>query len=460
MASTTARSGGQQTTQTSSRPPPSLLLSSCAPFFPSEHLSSPFLPPSAAATAPLSLSACLLFAPSPSHLLTSSYLQQRRRHYAPQAWQALLSSLSASSTLYLGNLAFSTREETVLEAAMVATQQLPPRLYMGVNAVSHTPCGFCFLSFPSAAAARRARWWLDGLRVDGRLLQADFDQEFKPGRQLGRGKGGGQIRDDHRSGFDGGRGGWGTRERRQQQMRLMEQQQLSHFRPMQAADSRVEEEKKEEGAEAGAEAEARVQQRRDNVSYAHASAMRRAGGAAAVIPAAVTESSARAEPEAATEEEDEAGRASQSRCDAHSRRSLPRCLTLSAPCLDARVIDVTGKRVKLDGVQTEEPAAAAAAQDGHEHEAEQAGETNWSTAEEEKRGRGEGEDDTAYREGDSASADGESWDAAAERGGDGSYDRGGDRMDEEEQQEERREEEEVEHGFAAADDETADPSWS
>jgi nuclear cap-binding protein subunit 2 len=328
MTSKTARSGSQQTAQTSSRPSPSPLAPPSAPFIPSEHLSSPFLPPSAAATAPLSLSASLLFAPSPSHLLTSSYLQQRRRHYAPQAWHALLSSLSASSTLYLGNLAFSTREETVLEAAMLATQQLPPRLYMGVNAVSHTPCGFCFLSFPSASAARRARWWLDGLRVDGRLLQVDFDQEFRPGRQLGRGKGGGQIRDDHRSGFDGGRGGWGTRERRQQQMRLMEQQQLSHFRPMQAAGSELEEEKRDQGTEAGAETEAKVQQRRDNVSYAHASAMRRAGGAAAVIPMAAVPQLARTEPEAAADGEEEASQASQSRADPQSLAGIAPCLML------------------------------------------------------------------------------------------------------------------------------------
>jgi hypothetical protein len=107
----------------------------------------------------------------------------------------------------------------------------------------------------------------------------------------------------------------------------------------------------------------------------------------------------------------------------------------------------------------QEVRSPAAAQDGHRHLSEQEREGDWSKAEEETPARGDEEANTAYREGDSGTGDGEGWEAAAEREGGGSYDRGDDTMDVEEQQE-HREEEEVEHGFAAVDDETAEPSWS
>lgn len=41
------------------------------------------------------------------------------------------------------------------------------------------------------------------------LYRVDWDAGFIEGRQYGRGKSGGQVRDEYRQDFDGGRGGYG-----------------------------------------------------------------------------------------------------------------------------------------------------------------------------------------------------------------------------------------------------------
>jgi len=51
--------------------------------------------------------------------------------------------------------------------------------------------------------------YINGTTLDGRPIRVDFDWGFKEGRQFGRGKSGGQIRDEYRVGFDSERGGYG-----------------------------------------------------------------------------------------------------------------------------------------------------------------------------------------------------------------------------------------------------------
>lgn len=41
------------------------------------------------------------------------------------------------------------------------------------------------------------------------MVRTDWDAGFIEGRQFGRGKSGGQVRDEYRQDFDGGRGGYG-----------------------------------------------------------------------------------------------------------------------------------------------------------------------------------------------------------------------------------------------------------
>eukprot|EP00484_Ammonia_sp_Unknown_P024797 CAMPEP_0197034772 /NCGR_PEP_ID=MMETSP1384-20130603/12757_1 /TAXON_ID=29189 /ORGANISM="Ammonia sp." /LENGTH=236 /DNA_ID=CAMNT_0042464727 /DNA_START=316 /DNA_END=1026 /DNA_ORIENTATION=- len=52
-----------------------------------------------------------------------------------------------------------------------------------------------------------ARDYLNGTKLDDRIIRADLDPGFEPGRQFGRGATGGQVRDDRRHEYDEGRGG-------------------------------------------------------------------------------------------------------------------------------------------------------------------------------------------------------------------------------------------------------------
>ena len=45
--------------------------------------------------------------------------------------------------------------------------------------------------------------------LDDRIIRTDWDAGFIEGRQYGRGKSGGQVRDEYRTDFDSGRGGYG-----------------------------------------------------------------------------------------------------------------------------------------------------------------------------------------------------------------------------------------------------------
>ena len=235
----------------------------------------PYLHPQQATLASLSLSASLLHSSSPAHLLASSYLLQRKRHYTASAFAQLLTSLAHSSTLYIGNLSFTTREEQLLSTFHLPTLTFPTALHMGLNSLTKQPCGFAFVSFATAQQAHTTRAVLHTLAVDERTVGIDMDQRFKPGREWGRGKSGGQIRDEVRQGWDKGRGGWGARERRQQQMREMKEQQKSTFKRM--GEGQEQHEEQREAEDEGAAGEQQQRAKREHGSYAHAQAMRRAG---------------------------------------------------------------------------------------------------------------------------------------------------------------------------------------
>ena len=51
--------------------------------------------------------------------------------------------------------------------------------------------------------------YLDGMKLDERYIRVDLDPGFREGRKYGRGRRGGQVRDEHRDTYDPGRGGWG-----------------------------------------------------------------------------------------------------------------------------------------------------------------------------------------------------------------------------------------------------------
>lgn len=68
--------------------------------------------------------------------------------------------------------------------------------------------------------------YVNGTKLDERVIRCDLDPGFKEGRQYGRGRNGGQVRDEYREEYDAGRGGWGHRTRvEMERQRAREQQQ-------------------------------------------------------------------------------------------------------------------------------------------------------------------------------------------------------------------------------------------
>ncbi|KAI9034476.1 cap-binding protein CBP20 [Hyaloraphidium curvatum] len=116
-------------------------------------------------------------------------------------------TLAASATVYVGNLSFFTTEEQVHALFRLCGEV--KRVIMGLNKESKTPCGFCFVEFYEHDAALDAIRFINGTRLDDRPVRADLDWGFREGRQYGRARTGGQVRDEFRTDFDAGRGGWG-----------------------------------------------------------------------------------------------------------------------------------------------------------------------------------------------------------------------------------------------------------
>ncbi|GAO50901.1 hypothetical protein G7K_5020-t1 [Saitoella complicata NRRL Y-17804] len=135
----------------------------------------------------------------------SSYVdRQLRRGPADEA-----EALRTSSTLYVGNLSFYTTEEQIHELFSKCGEI--KRIIMGLDRFAHTPCGFCFVEFYSRAAALDCMKFVNGTKLDERVIRTDLDPGYKDGRQYGRGKTGGQVRDEYRWEYDAGRGGYGAR---------------------------------------------------------------------------------------------------------------------------------------------------------------------------------------------------------------------------------------------------------
>jgi len=86
------------------------------------------------------------------------------------------------------------------------------RIIMGLDKVKKTPCGFCFVEYYTHEDASDCVKYINGTRLDDRIIRTDWDVGFKDGRQYGRGKTGGQVRDEYRMDYDPGRGGYGKGE--------------------------------------------------------------------------------------------------------------------------------------------------------------------------------------------------------------------------------------------------------
>jgi nuclear cap-binding protein subunit 2 len=139
---------------------------------------------------PLPRATDLLFA----HSTLEKKLYWDRSHY--DSPESQMKALAKSSTLYIGNMAFSTRSCHVLshfsQIGPVKSSQ------MGLDRFLKTPCGFCFVEYYSRKDALQAIATLSATKLDGRIIRVELDAGFQPGRQYGRGATGGQVRDDRR----------------------------------------------------------------------------------------------------------------------------------------------------------------------------------------------------------------------------------------------------------------------
>ncbi|EST08723.1 RNA recognition motif domain protein [Kalmanozyma brasiliensis GHG001] len=159
-----------------------------------------------------------------SHILEpldapSSYRDSRSHSSKHEQQQAL----RQTCTLYLGNLSFYTTEEQIYEVfgrvASVSSGGGIKRIIMGLDRNTKTPCGFAFVEFYTHAEAVDCMRYVSGTKVDERVIRCDLDPGYKEGRQYGRGRSGGQVRDEYRQEYDAGRGGWGHNRLREEEGR-------------------------------------------------------------------------------------------------------------------------------------------------------------------------------------------------------------------------------------------------
>ena len=146
----------------------------------------------------------IILAPAPSApaLLSADAASKKlywdRSHY--DSPEAQMRALALSSTLYIGNLSFSTRVSHL--KALFSTVGNVKEIHMGMDRFQKTPCGFAFVEYTTRADALDAVAFLSGSKLDGKVIRVELDAGFKPGRQYGRGASGGQVRDDRRGTVD------------------------------------------------------------------------------------------------------------------------------------------------------------------------------------------------------------------------------------------------------------------
>lgn len=115
--------------------------------------------------------------------------------------------LRTSTTVYVGNLSFYTTEEQIHEVFSRCGEL--KRIVMGLDSVRKVPCGFCFVVYYTRDDTEDCVKYLNGTVLDERPIRVDFDWGYVDGRQFGRGRSGGQVRDEFRVDYDAGRGGYG-----------------------------------------------------------------------------------------------------------------------------------------------------------------------------------------------------------------------------------------------------------
>jgi len=116
-----------------------------------------------------------------------------------------------SNRLFVGNLSFSTSQQTI-EAAFAAAGEVR-EVVLPTERESGRPRGFAFVTMADGQAAQNAINQLNGTELDGRQIRVDVAQERQGGGGFRGGGGGGGFRGGGGGDFGGrGRkGGGGSR---------------------------------------------------------------------------------------------------------------------------------------------------------------------------------------------------------------------------------------------------------
>ncbi|KAG6657997.1 nuclear cap-binding protein subunit 2-like isoform X1 [Carya illinoinensis] len=136
-----------------------------------------------------------------------SKLSAYRDRRFPGSQEEFEHALQTSTTVYVGNMSFYTTEEQVYEIFSRAGEI--KKIIMGLDKNTKTPCGFCFVLYYSREDSEDSCKYISGTILDDRPIRVDFDWGFQEGRQWGRGRSGGQVRDEYRTDYDPARGGYG-----------------------------------------------------------------------------------------------------------------------------------------------------------------------------------------------------------------------------------------------------------
>ncbi|KDN39384.1 RNA-binding domain-containing protein [Tilletiaria anomala UBC 951] len=176
-----------------------------------------------------------LDAPSPYRDSRSNI--SRAQHYE---------ALAQTATLYVGNLSFYTTEEQIYElfsrCSRTSAGSGIKRIIMGLDRNTKTPCGFAFVEYYTHEEAVDCMRYISGTKLDERLIRCDLDPGYRDGRQYGRGKSGGQVRDEYREEYDAGRGGWGHNKLREEEERKRREEMIRNVYGAAHADGRPNEE--------------------------------------------------------------------------------------------------------------------------------------------------------------------------------------------------------------------------
>ncbi|XP_021018760.1 nuclear cap-binding protein subunit 2-like isoform X1 [Mus caroli] len=112
--------------------------------------------------------------------------------------------LKKSCTLYVGNLSFYTTEEQQIYELLSKSGDIK-KIVIGLDKMKKTACGFCFVEYYLRVDVQTAMRYINGTRLNDRIIWTDWDAGFQEGRQYGRGWSGSQVQDEYWEDYDAGR---------------------------------------------------------------------------------------------------------------------------------------------------------------------------------------------------------------------------------------------------------------